>query len=481
MTIAETLSILTSNSELSNLLEKDKFEIISAKTFKAVGDDVADDSDAVLAGLAYIQANGLGSYYFPHGIYKVDPARFDSNTFDGIYLWGDNSSFDGISDTIYQVGVAVVTPDSVLTTSILNKAVTSPKFADDVQVGSLTLLNALITGAARASVTAAINKVIDIISADIIATQTGAYTYAATSAGNDTYVVTLSPEPPDYAVGMALNIKVDVGNTGSATLNANSKGAVTLAKMTSAGVSALVTGDMIAGGVYAVIVTVISSTPYFLVLNPTGLFDGVGLGTAYQGLRMKSDETGSEFGNVMIGEKQVYTSGTNTFTAPKTGIYKVTVVGGGGGSGFSGVASGAVNPNGGGQGGAGGVSIGYTTLTKGSTYSAVVGTGGAQGTGANGPSDAECYGHAGSSSSFNGISGTGGGGGSSAFSAFGAGGSGGSGSGGDLNLTSDDGATTYPASGLLYRMGSGKSIFHPYGFGGRPNADGTAGIIFIEW
>jgi hypothetical protein len=269
-TIAETLSILTKNSELSNLLEKDKFEIISAKTYNAVGDGVSDDSDYILDGLAYIRAEGLGSYFFPHGIYKVDPARFDSNTFDGIYLWGDNSSFDGISDTIYQVGVAVVTPDSVLTTSILNKAVTSPKLADDIQVGSLALLSALITGTARASVTAAINAVVSLLSADIVATQAGAYTYATTATENDTYVVTLSPVPEAYVEGMTLNIKVDVGNTGDATLNANSKGAIALAKMTSTGVASLATGDMVANGTYTVIYTTISATPYFLVMNPTG-------------------------------------------------------------------------------------------------------------------------------------------------------------------------------------------------------------------
>ena len=54
--------------------------------------------------------------------------------------------------------------------------------------------------------------------------------YAASSAGSDTYAITLSPVPAAYATGMVVNFEADVANTGAATLNVNTLGAITIKK-----------------------------------------------------------------------------------------------------------------------------------------------------------------------------------------------------------------------------------------------------------
>lgn len=65
-------------------------------------------------------------------------------------------------------------------------------------------------------------------------TQTGLQkseeSYAASSSGNDTYAVTLSPVPTSYVNGMVVKFKPDTANTGAATLNVNSLGAITIKK-----------------------------------------------------------------------------------------------------------------------------------------------------------------------------------------------------------------------------------------------------------
>ena len=54
-------------------------EFVSVKDFGAVGDGVADDTQAVLAGVAHIKIMGGGTLFFPQGTYKVtDEILIDS-------------------------------------------------------------------------------------------------------------------------------------------------------------------------------------------------------------------------------------------------------------------------------------------------------------------------------------------------------------------------------------------------------------------
>ncbi len=94
--------------------------------------------------------------------------------------------------------------------------------------------------------------------------QLGAEIYAATATGNDTYVLTLSPAISAYSNGMLILIKVDVGNTGPATVNINGVGAVSIVTGIS---TALVTGDMLANGVYVLAYN--STGTVFQLLNPS--------------------------------------------------------------------------------------------------------------------------------------------------------------------------------------------------------------------
>lgn len=85
-------------------------------------------------------------------------------------------------------------------------------------------------------------------------TQTGlqhsAEVYAASVAGTDTYVITLSPIPTSYTAGMMIRFKADVANTGPATLNVNSLGAKTIKKNGSVDLN---DNDIVAGQVVTVV------------------------------------------------------------------------------------------------------------------------------------------------------------------------------------------------------------------------------------
>lgn len=70
----------------------------------------------------------------------------------------------------------------------------------------------------------------------------------AVATGTDTYAITLAPVPAAYVAGNAYNVLFTNGNTGAATLNVNSLGAIAIKKNAS---EALVSGDIVAGKIYA--------------------------------------------------------------------------------------------------------------------------------------------------------------------------------------------------------------------------------------
>lgn len=126
---------------------------------------------------------------------------------------------------------------------------------------------ALITDNPKYDALAGNNTDIAVGTGNLFVTQTGlqknAESYAATATGNDTYVITLSPVPTSLVNGMRLKFKADVANTGAATLNVNSLGAVSLVTGLS---TALATGDIVANQVVEVVYN--STWPVFQVLNP---------------------------------------------------------------------------------------------------------------------------------------------------------------------------------------------------------------------
>ncbi len=76
--------------------------------------------------------------------------------------------------------------------------------------------------------------------------------YAASSTGNDSYVVTITPTPGSLTTGDVFRFKADVGNTGAATLNVNSLGVKTIKKYVGSTKYDLLTGDIVAGQIVQV-------------------------------------------------------------------------------------------------------------------------------------------------------------------------------------------------------------------------------------
>ena len=83
-------------------------------------------------------------------------------------------------------------------------------------------------------------------------------------------------------------------------------------------------------------------------------------------------------GSNMVHHKDVITT-SGTYTAPATGLYKITVKGGGGGG--CGSGNSGANSCGGGGGGEGGTTIEYTKMNAGDTAVVVIGAGGTGGDG----------------------------------------------------------------------------------------------------
>jgi len=84
--------------------------------------------------------------------------------------------------------------------------------------------------------------------------------YAEDSGSSDAYAVTLTPAPTAYVKGMVVNFKANTANTGAATLNVNSLGAVAIKKQ---GTIDVATGDILAGQ----LVTVIYDGTNFQMVN----------------------------------------------------------------------------------------------------------------------------------------------------------------------------------------------------------------------
>jgi len=166
--------------------------------------------------------------------------------------------------------------------------------------------------------------------------------YAASATGNDTYVITLSPVPTSYVNGMTLRFKADVGNTGAATLNVNSLGAISITKNND---QALITGDIEANQI--VEVTYNSTGPTFQMQSQSALVAAA------------------------VIDVQTFTT-TNTWTKPGGTPLKVLVqIWGGGGGGANRSTSGS--------GGGGGEYTEYMFDASqcGATETVTIGTGGA--------------------------------------------------------------------------------------------------------
>jgi len=182
-----------------------------------------------------------------------------------------------------------------------------------------------------------------------------------------------------------------------------------------------------------------------------------------------------------LHNKQIFTA-DGTFTAPKTGVYKVVVIGGGGSGGRTGSSSNVYAS----AGGAGGIAIKWVTLTKNDAVTVTRGAGGAAYTTS---SAGGSSGNNGGTSSFGShCSATGGSGGAPSASGS-SGATGGDGSGGDINIQSPVGFPTFQATAMFPAPHVGTSMFGLlYGKGGTGSSgldtNGSAGgngAVIVLW
>lgn len=106
------------------------------------------------------------------------------------------------------------------------------------------------------------------------AVQSGSMVYAADAEVSDTYVITLAPVPASLAIGMLITFKANTANTGAATLNVNSLGAITIKKLHD---QDLATGDIEAGQ----LVTVVYDGTNFQMQSQIGQVASSGVTAAY--------------------------------------------------------------------------------------------------------------------------------------------------------------------------------------------------------
>lgn len=170
--------------------------------------------------------------------------------------------------------------------------------------------------------------------------------YAASSAGTDTYAITVSPTPA-YTNGIRFRFKTDVANTGAATLNVNSLGAITIKKNHD---QDLATGDIEANQIVEVVYN--STGPVFEMISQLAI-------------------SGST-------EIQTYTA-DDTWTKP-AGAKSVFVQGWGAGGGGG---TGSTNSGGGGGGGGAYIERTFNASDLSATEAIVVGTGAAETAGEN--------------------------------------------------------------------------------------------------
>lgn len=174
----------------------------------------------------------------------------DPLEYDGAATINSNNQ---LATKLYVDGVATAgAPDaSTVTKGITTMSVAPVSAATPIAVGDN---DGRVPTQAENDALVGNNTDIAVGSGNKMVTQTGlqdaAEIYAASATGNDTYVITLSPVPTALHNGMTIRFKPDTANTGAATLNVNSLGALSIVTGLS---TALVTGDILANQICEVV------------------------------------------------------------------------------------------------------------------------------------------------------------------------------------------------------------------------------------
>jgi len=120
-----------------------------------------------------------------------------------------------------------------------------------IDVAATTTTPGIVELATTAEVTAGTDTTRVITPSSLpIQIQDSHYSYAADAQANDTYVITLVPAIAAYVTGQVFHFKANTANTGAATLNVNTRGAITIKKLND---QDLATGDIEAGQIVTVV------------------------------------------------------------------------------------------------------------------------------------------------------------------------------------------------------------------------------------
>lgn len=137
------------------------------------------------------------------------------------------------------------------------------------------------------------------------------YDYAADAGGTDAYAITVTPAPTAYVTGQVFRFRANTANTGTATLNVNSLGALTLRKPSASGYTTLETGDILANQLVEVMYNgtdLIVTSTLSSALSSTSLYfpqilglDNNGVTTVAVGVNNATSETdGSVLYTVLV-------------------------------------------------------------------------------------------------------------------------------------------------------------------------------------
>lgn len=138
-------------------------------------------------------------------------------------------------------GTATVGPPTgalgTFTVTLPNAASTLPIFGQQITFTGPTAARSYVLPDAAATFITNQTKA-DVLEAALFAADAGA---------NDTYAITLTPAITAYVTGAHYRFKANTANTGAATININSVGAITIVKVAGGITTALATNDILAG------------------------------------------------------------------------------------------------------------------------------------------------------------------------------------------------------------------------------------------
>lgn len=109
------------------------------------------------------------------------------------------------------------------------------------------------------------------------------YDYVADAGGTDAYAITVTPAPTAYVTGQVFRFRANTANTGTATLNVNSLGAITIRKPSPSGYVDLETGDILAqqlvevmyNGTHMIATSTLSSNPQRITAGVVSEVSGI--------------------------------------------------------------------------------------------------------------------------------------------------------------------------------------------------------------